>query len=253
MHTNVTHPQLIIWIAVMAGQLAVGCVAWHRRCVALAAYLGIELANSLTLFALAHLVSARAYYEAYCIATVVDYGAQVFLVAYFYSAIRKTGIPSKSHPIFLQVMAGTLLGVAILTVQFPLTNISHPEWRLALTADHTVFCWLCLLLSAAPLYAWVIDSAKDTRLVLTYLGIALYVAVRAGAVDMAISSHLVTRARHLPEVAYFASLILWCISCFTSSACHQWDPAQTELLKVALRERRSHLNELSRIERSHYT
>lgn len=234
----------------MAGQLAVGCVAWHRRCVALAAYLGVELANSFILFALAPLISARAYYVAYCIATVVDYGAQLFLVAYFYSAVRKTGIPGKNHPIFLQILAGALLGVAILTIPFPLTNITHPEWRLALTADHTVFYWLCLLLTAAPFYAWVIDSGKDTRLVLTYLGIAVYVAVRAGAVDVAISSHLVTRARHFPEIAYLVSLILWCTSCFTSSACHQWDPAQTELLKVALREKRSHLNELSHIERS---
>lgn len=251
MHSKITHLQFLIQFAVVAGQSVVGLWAWRRRNSALAIYLGIVAARFLLLFPVARLASAHAYYIAYCIGTGVDYAAQVFLVVAIFQAIRKTGIPNKNHPAYLQGLAFVLLAAAILTLRFPLENIPDTAWKWHLAIDHVAMYWLCLMLIVAPLYAYMVDSAKDTRLLLIYLAFATYIAVRAGAVDIAIATHLVRRFRHAPEIAYALSLVLWFASSHFQSACHQWDPAQTECLKTALRtKQRSHIHELSRRERS---
>jgi hypothetical protein len=252
LHTKITYLQLVIWFAVVAGQSAVGLWAWKRRNSALAIYLGIEVARFLWLFPVARLASAHAYYIAYCIGTGVDYAAQVYLVVAIFQAIRQTGIPNKNHPAYMQGLAMVLLAAAILTLRFPLENIAQPPavlWFYA--ADHVAMYWICLMLIVAPLYAYVVDAAKDTRLLLLYLGFSVYIAVRAGAVDAAIATHLIHRYKHAAEIAYFFSLVLWFASSHFQIASHQWDPAQTEFLKTALRKR-SQLNELSRLERSPY-
>lgn len=252
MHTKITYLQIVIWFAVVAGQSAVGLWAWKRRNNALAIYLGIEVARFLWLFPVARLGSAHAYYIAYCIGTAVDYMAQAFLVVAIFSRICETGIPSKNHLAYFQGLAMILLAVSIVTLRFPLEKLNQPPavlWFYAV--DHVAMYWLCLMLIAAPLYAYMVDSAKDTRLLLIYLGFATYIAVRAGAVDIAIATHLVRRFSHAAEIAYIFSLVLWFASSHFHSACHQWDPAQTEFLKTALRtKQRSHIHELSRRERS---
>lgn len=249
MHTKITHPQLLIWLAVVLSQLIVGLWAYRRRNSALAVYLGIEVVNSLCLFAVARLASAHIYYVAYWAGTFVDYAAQVFLVVAIFQAIRKTGIPNR-HSLLLQVFAGCMFALATLTLRFPLANNVTPGWKWFLTIDHVALYWLCLMLIAAPLYAYMVDSAKDTRLLLIYIGFALYLAVRSGAVDVAISTHLAVRLTHVTEISYLISLVLWFISSNYQVASHQWDPAQTELLKTALRAKLSHIHERSRYERS---
>lgn len=247
MHTKITHLQFVIWIAVVFGQLSVGLWAYRRRNNALAAYLGVEVVNSLWLFAVSYLASAHAYHIAYWIGTMVDYADQVFLVVAIYSGIRKTGIPGKNHPAYFQGLAFVLLACAILTLRFPLTSSIAPGWKWFLAVDHIALYWLCLMLIAAPLYAYMVDSAKDARLLLIYLGFALYVGARSGAVDTAIKTHLAIRLTHVTEISYLFSLVLWFTSSYVSAASHQWDPAQTEFLKTALRTKnRSHLHELSR-------
>lgn len=251
MHTKITLLQYCIWEAVVAGNLVVGFWACWKRNNAIAIYLGLAVAKSAGLFAVSQLASAHAYYIAYWIGTVVDYGAQVFLVIALFACIRQTGIPSKSHPAYLQGLGILLLAAAILTLRFPLEKITQPAVLWFYAVDHVAMYWLCLMLIAAPLYAYMVDSAKDTRLLLTYLGFATYIAVRAGAVDIAIATHLVRRFSHAAEIAYIFSLVLWFASSHFHSACHQWDPAQTEFLKTALRRKqRSHIHELSRRERS---
>jgi hypothetical protein len=173
-------------------------------------------------------------------------------VVALFQAIRKTGIPDR-NPVLLHVFAGCMFAIAILTLSFPLVNSPAPGWKWILTIDHVAMYWLCLMLAAAPLYAWMVDSAKDTRLLLVYLGFSVYTAVRSSAVDIAIGTHRVVHLTHFTEIAYIISLVLWLISSSYQSASHQWDPAQTELLKTALRAKyRSHLHELSRNERSPY-
>jgi hypothetical protein len=250
LHTKITHLQLAIFFAVVAGQSVVGLWAWRRRNAPLAIYLCIVVVRFLWLFPVARLASAHAYYIAYWIGTFVDYGAQVFLVVALFQATRKTGIPDR-HPVLLQVFAGSMFALSILTLRFPLENIANTAWKWHLAIDHVAMYWLCLMLVAAPLYAWMVDSAKDTRLLLIYLGFALYVAARTGEVDIAIRTHLAVRLTHLTEISYLFSLVLWFISSHFQVASHQWDPAQTEALKTALRAKyRSHLHEPSRHERS---
>jgi hypothetical protein len=213
-----------------------------------AIYLGIVVARFLWLFPVARLGSAHAYYISYLIGTMVDYAAQVYLVIAIFAYIRKTGIPNR-HPMLLQVFAGCMLALAILTLRFPLTSGITPAWKWFLAINHVALYWLCLMLIAAPLYAYVVDSAKDTRLLLIYIGFSLYIAARSGAVDIAIGTHLAIRLTHVTEIAYLISLVLWLSSSHFSAASHQWDPAHTALLKTALRNR-SQLHELSRYERS---
>ena len=249
MHTKITQFQLILWFAVLGGQILVGGWAGRRRNRPLAMYMGVEVANSLLMFAVARLGSAHAYYLAYIAGSLVDYGAQVYLVVAIFCAIRKTGIPN-NHAFLLQVLALAALAVAILTMRFPLVNVFH-AWRWFLAVDHVAFYWLCLMLMAAPFYAWMVDSAKDTRLLLVYVGFAVNTAVHAAAVDLAIATHLIYRFAHIPDFTYFLSLAVWLYSSHFPFAAHHWDPAQTELLKTALRTKRSHINQLSSsIERS---
>lgn len=199
---------------------------------------------------MAHLGSAYAYYIAYWVATFVDYAAQAFLVVAIFQAMRKTGIPGR-HGVFLQVFAGSMLAVAILSLRFPLAANLAPGWKWFLTVDHVAMYWLCLMLAAVPLYAYLVDSAKDQRSLLIYIGFALYVFFRSVEVDTAIGTHLAIWLTHITEIAYLFSLVLWLFSSNYPAASHQIDPAQMELLKTALRIRtRSHLHELSRYERS---
>jgi hypothetical protein len=251
LHTKITHLQLLIWFAVVLCQLIVGLWAYRRRNTALAIYLGIVVARFLWLFPVARLGSAHAYYIAYWIGAFVDYAAQVYLVAAIFQAIRKTGIPDR-NPLLLHVFAGCMFALAILTLRFPLTSNVSPGWKWFLAIDHVAMYWLCLMLAVVPLYAWMVDSAKDTRLLLIYIGFSLYLAVRSGAVDIAIGTHRAVHLTHFTEFAYLISLVLWLLSSNYPVASHQWDPAQTEFLKTALRARmRSHhLHELSRYERS---
>lgn len=239
MHTKITSAAQIIWYATMAGELVVGYVAWKRRSFGLAAYLSIELALSLTLYAVAHLGSAQVYYQAYCIGQIVDFLAQAGLVVSIFTACRKTGIPGLVHGAIFQFMLFSFVAVAIMTLRFPLQNIPYLEWRWIYAIDHTVNYWLCLMLAAAPFYARLIDAANDTRQLLIYVGFSIYVVVHSGATDFAISTHLLKASAvvHLPDFAYFISLVLWLLSCCFNSVTHQWDSAQTEYLKVALRER----------------
>jgi hypothetical protein len=248
LHTKITHLQYCIWAAVVAGNLVVGLWAYWRRNNALAIYLGLAVAKSLGLFAVSQLASAHAYHIAYWIGIFVDYGANVFLVVAIFQAIRKTGIPDR-HPILLQVFAGSMFAIATLTLRFPLTSNIDSAWKWFLAIDHVAMYWLCLMLTVVPLYGWMVDSAKDARLLLIYLGFSLYVVARSGVVDTAIGTHPV-RLTHTTEIAYLISLVLWFASSHFKVASHQWDPAQTEILKTALRNRRSHLHELSRRERS---
>jgi hypothetical protein len=247
LHTKITHLQLVIWLAVMAGQLAVSLWAATRRNSALATYLGVQVAKSLCVFAVAHLATWQVYYKAYWVSTFIDYGVQVYLVIAIFACIRKTGIPNR-HSALLQVFAGCMFAVAVLTLRFPLENIVNSAWKWHLAIDHVAMYWLCLMLIAAPLYAYMVDSAKDTRLLLTYIGFWLYIAARASAVDIAIRTHLAMRLTHVTEICYLLSLVLWFVASQYPDACHQWDPAQTELLMKALRQR-SHPHELSRYER----
>jgi hypothetical protein len=249
LHTKITSLQLVIWFSVVVGQLVVSLWAYRRRNTALAIYLGVVVSRFLFLFPVARLGSAHAYYVAYWIGTIVDYGAQVYLVIALYACIRKTGIPSKSHPAVLQGLGIVLMAAAILTLRFPLEKISQPAVLWFYAVDHVALYWLCLMLVMVPLYAYVIDAAKDTRLLLLYLGFSVYIAVRAGAVDYAIATNLIHRYKHAPEIAYLFSLILWFASSHFPFASHQIDPAQMESLKAALRQR-SHLLELSSYERS---
>lgn len=242
MHTKITAVQLTIWLAIIAGQILVGLFSWRRRNSALAAYLGIEASLSVIQFAVARLCSAHAYLIAYSGSMLADYGAMTFLVVWLYLATRRTGIPNR-HGFLLQIVAVAMFALAILTLPFPLANTPVP-WRWYLAVDHVVFYWLCLMLMMAPLYAWLVDSAKDSRLLLVYLGFSLYVAVRAGVIDLTISSHLKHRFSHVSDLAYLLSLVLWFCSSRCQQAKHQWDPAQTELLKAALRSR-SHIHEHS--------
>jgi hypothetical protein len=214
-----------------------------RRNRILALYVGVEVVNSLALLFLARAGSALAYYKGFVAGTTVDYAAMAILVAMIYGTIRQTGIPSKHHGILLQILAGGLAAVAIFAAPFPLQTIAHPQWRTVLALDRVVFNWLALLLSVAPFYAWMIDAAKDTRLLLIYLGLAVYVAVHLQALDLAIANHF--RFANLGDFAYFLSLVLWCCSSFFQPATHQWDPAKTELLKEALRRKRRSLYEQS--------
>lgn len=250
MHTKITQIQLILWLASLAGQSLVCLWAWRRRYSALALFLGIEAVASAALLPVAYLASWQTYYVAWYVGKMVDYAAQAGLAAAIYVTIRKTGIPSKNHPTLLQIFAGGLFAVAILTLRFPLVNITHPQWRTFLSIDHTVCYWLCLILSAAPFYSWLVDSARDTRLILTYLGLAVYVAVHAASVDATIATHLFHRFAYLPDAAYLVSLVLWFRSCLYSPASHQIDPAQMESLKAALLTR-SHIHELPSYERLH--
>lgn len=251
MHTKITHLQLVIWIAVTLGQMVVSLWAYRRRNSALAIYLGAEVGNSIWLFAVAHLAPWQVFHIAYWTGTFVDYAAQIFLVVAIFQGIRKTGIPGKNHPAYLQGLAFVLLAAAILTLRFPLSSDIAPGWKWFLAVDHVALYWLCLMLIAAPLYAYMVDSAKDARLLLIYLGFALYVGAHSGAVDTAIKTHLAIRLTHVTEIFYLFSLVLWFASSYISAASHQWDPAQTEFLKTALRTKnRSHLHELSRHERS---
>lgn len=248
MHTKITHLQLLIWIAVSAGQTAVGLWAWKRRNNALAMYLGIAVANSLWLSAMARLASAHAYYIAYWIGTVVDYGAQAYLVIAIFACIRKTGIPSKNHPAMLQGLGIVLMAASILTLRFPLESIGRTAVFWFYAVDHVAMYWLCLMLIAAPLYAYIVDSAKDARLLLLYIGFSTYIGVRAGAVDIAVATHLIHRYIHAPEIAYLFSLVLWFASSHFPVANHQWDSAQTDSLKRAIRAR-IHTNEFVNDER----
>lgn len=252
MHTKITHLQYCIWFAIIAGHLVVGSWAYWRRNSALALYLGVAVVKSLALFAVAHMASAQAYFVTYWAATFVDYGAQAYLVVSLFQAIRKTGIPNR-HSVLLQVFASCLFAVAILTARFPLENIANVDWMWFLAINRVALNWIALMLIAAPLYAYMVDSAKDARLLLIYVGFALYVAARSGAVDVAIRTHLAVRFTHATEIAYVFSLVLWLFSSQYSAASHQWDPAQTDALKTALRAKsRGYLHELSRHERSLY-
>src|SRR6202030_3874730 len=106
-------------------------------------------------------------------------------VATIFQAMRKTGIP-RQYPILLHIFAGCMFALAILTLRFPLTSNISPGWKWFLAIDHVAMYWLCFMLTAVPLYAWMVDAAKDIRLQLIYTGFALYVAVRSNAVDAAI-------------------------------------------------------------------
>jgi Na+-translocating ferredoxin:NAD+ oxidoreductase RnfA subunit len=251
LHTKITHLQLVIWIAVILGQLVVGLWAYRRRNSVLVIYLGVEVVRAICVFAVARLAPWQAYEVAYWIGWFVDYAAHIYLVVAIFKGIRKTGIPSKNHPAYFQGLAFVLLAASILTLRYPLSNHVVPAWKWYLAIDHVAMYWLCLMLIAAPLYAYMVDSAKDARLLLIYLGFALYIGARSGAVDTAIGTHLARRLTHVTEISYLFSLVLWFLSSYFSVACHQWDPAQTEHLKTALRARsRSHLHELLRHERS---
>jgi hypothetical protein len=253
LHAKITHIQFLIWLAVIAGQLAVGLWSYRRRNSVLAVYLGVEVVRALCVFAVARMGSAHAYYIAYWIGWFVDYAAQIYLVVAIFETINKTGIPSR-HPMLLHVFAGCMFAVAILTLRFPLTSNIAPGWKWFLTIDHVAMYWLCLMLAVEPFYAKMVDSAKDTRLLLTYIGFALYVAARSNAVDAAIGTHLTVRLTHITEIAYLVSLVLWFISSNYQVGSHEWDPAQTEPLKAALRARiRSHHHLISRHERSPYS
>lgn len=250
MHTKVTDLQFYIWEVILTSQVIVSLWSLRRRNTAVAIYLGVEALNLAIPFAVGRLASVHVYWIAYWIATIVDYAAQAYLVVAIFSCIRKTGIPSKNHPACLQGMAMLLLAVSILTLRFPLENIARPAVLWFYAVDHVAFYWLCLMLVVAPLYAYMVDAAKDKRLLLVYLGFALNTAVHAGVIDYAISTHLIHRMRHVPDIAYLVSLVVWFASSYFPAASHQWDPAKTEFLKTALRTKRSHLHELSRHERS---
>jgi hypothetical protein len=225
-------------------------LACRRRNSALAVYLGAVVGNSIWLFAVAHLAPWQVYHAACWVGWFVDYAAHIYLVVAIFQAIRKTGIPDR-RPLLLQVFAGCMLAIAILTLRFPLTSNIDPGWKWFLAVDHVALYWFCLMLAAAPLYAWMVDAAKDTRLLLIYLGFSLYAIARSGAVDTAIRTHLAVRLTHVTEISYLISLVLWFTSSNYQVASHQWDPAQTEFLKTALRARnRSHLHQISRHERS---
>lgn len=232
----------------LTGQVIVCLWSIRRRNTALAIYLGVEALNLAIPFAVGRVASLHVYYIAYWIATFVDYAAQAYLVTAIYACIRKTGIPSKSHPVYFQGLAVVLMAASILTLRFPLEQLHQSPVLWFYAVDHVAMYWLCLMLVVVPIYASVIDSARDTRLMLLYLGFSVYVAVRAGAVDFAISTHLIHRFRHAPEVAYFFSLVLWFASSNFQFASHQWDPAQTGALKKALRAR-SNIHELVTYER----
>lgn len=252
MHSQISQTQYIVWFSVMVGQLIVAIRAWHCRSHAVAVYLTWSLSDFIILSLVAKLGSAKAYYVAYCIGIPVDYAAQIFLLVSLFAAVRTTGIPGKNHALYFQVIVCIVAGVAIFMLPFSLQNITHPQWRWALGIDKVFYSWLCFMLILAPIYAWIVDAAKDLQLTLNYVGLAIFAAVNAGAIDIVIKSHL-ARAEQLlfvPDIAYFFSLVLWFISCHFKPASHQWDPAQTEALKAALRSKRSHPNALSRLERS---
>jgi hypothetical protein len=252
LHTKITHLQLVIWVAVIVGQLAVGLWSYRRGNNSLAVYLGVVPIRALCLFAVARLAPWQVYQVAYWVGMSVDYAAQVFLVVAIFQAMRKTGIPRR-YPILLHIFAGCMFALAILTLRFPLLSNINSGWKWILTIDHVALYWLCLMLAVVPLYAWMVDSAKDTRLLLIYLGFSLYAIARSGAVDTAIRTHLAVRLTHITEITYLVSLVLWFISSNYQVGSHAWDPAQTEPLKAALRARiRSHHHLLSRHERPPY-
>lgn len=232
MHSHISHAQFLLWLTVLSVQILVGTVALLRHNRTLALYLAIEAANSLTLLLVARTGSAVAYYHAFVVGTGVDYLAMALLVALIYRTIRETGIPG--HGMLLQVMAGCLFAVAIFAAPFPLQIIAHPQWKTVMAVDRVFFNWLSFLLIAAPLYAWMVDAAKDSRLLLIYLGLALYVAVHLGALEIAMVSR---KFSHASSFTYFLSLVLWCCSSLFQPANHQLNPALTEFLKEALRRK----------------
>jgi hypothetical protein len=241
MHARITHLQFLIWAAIVIDQLMIAAFSKRRRNTSLAIYLGILAANSLWQLPVAVFASAAVYYKAYWVGCFIDYGAQMFLVVAVYAAIRSTGIPGK-HTIPLQIMGAAFFAFAILTLPFPLTNVTPISWKWLLAVDHLVFYWLSLMLMVAPAYAWIIDAAKDHRLLLIYLGFSINTTVRALAVDAAIQTHLLHRFTHAPEITYLLATILWIWSCYFTPAVHRLDPAQAEQLKAALRERRSSID-----------
>ena len=187
--------------------------------------------------------SAHTYYIAYWACTIIDYADQIFLVVAIFSIMRKTGIPDR-HPILLHVISGCMLGVAILTTPYALDSKVNAGWLWFMCVDHVAMYWICLMLTAVPLYSYMVDSVKDTRLLLIYLGFAIYIAARAGSVDAVLATNHMHYFKHATEIAYAFSLVLWFASSRFQFAKHQWDPAETESLKSAIRSR-NHLNELS--------
>jgi hypothetical protein len=245
LHSHISHHQFALWLSVLSGQILVGAIAILRRNRALALYLAVAAANSLALLFVARTGSAMAYYHSFIVGTAVDYAAMAILVALIYRGIRQTGIPSKHHSILLQILAGCLFAAAIFAAPFPLETIAHPQWRMVLAVDRVVFNWLSLLLVIAPFYLWMVDAAKDVRILLIYLGLVVYVAVHLQALDLAIANHF--HFANLGNFAYFLSLVLWCCSSFFQPATHQFDPTQMELVKEALRRKRRSIHEQSTI------
>lgn len=251
MHTEISQVAWAIWIVIIAGELIVFVRAAKTKNVGLSIFLAVEILISAGMVPMARLASGVAYYRAYVAAQGLHYVAETVLLASIFISVRKTGIPGKNHPSLIRWVAFLLFGFAIYTLGFPLRYISNSNFKWLFSTDHVFNYWLCLMLVVAPFYAWLVDSAKDTRLLLVYIGFSLYVVVNAGVLDFAISSHLakVRSVLHLPDFAYIASLFLWFLSCRYQFAAHQWDTAQTESLKAALRSKRSHVNALSRSER----
>jgi hypothetical protein len=237
LHTRVTHTQEIIWRITLIGQISVGLFAWYRRNRCIAWYLTIVGVTTALLYSVGHLASAQVYYVAYCWGTALNYAAEFYLAYAIFATIRATGTTHNRPQPLGQLLLLSLLAISVLHIQYPLTHVLHPDWRWFVTADHLFYSWLSISLGIAPFYSLAVDSAKDQRLLLSYLGFAIYAWVHAGAVDVEVISNFTRRFPLMPTIAYFAALCLWSVSSVFKPGKHEWNPEWTEPFKEYLRKR----------------
>ena len=233
------------WAIVLAGQIVVGAHAFRHRNRGLALYLSIDALISVAMFGVSRFGSPFTYYRCYEASILLDFGAQCVLLSAVLSRIRRTGLPDRKAFIGIQAYAVLAAVAATLTIRIPLILDRGNPYQWIAIFDHATTHWMGLMLVALPFYSLIVDSARCTRLVSLYVGVAVYVGAHCGLMDIFISTkaqHLASFA-HISDAVYLVSLVCWFFSSRHPFGFHEWNREDTIALKSALRSRRSYISE----------
>lgn len=222
MHTRMAPYELYLWLVLIVLQLSVGMAS--RRYMKV--YLLSEAILGSVLLSIARLLSWQAYFRAFCVSIFAHEALLLFVVLAMIDAIRRYGLPTRRSTIPIQIAAGIAFAVAIGSSSSALALVYSPIWRLVICWDRAFQFAICLMIGFLPVYAVYVSASLPTPLILKIIGLGLYSATNAGALNKFIFCRTVT---HMADFVYVGSLLIWFIA---GRADREENPASTPVFEL---------------------
>jgi hypothetical protein len=237
MYTQIPAADYIVWGITLAAEcLCLWTLRHEQKFSSLRAvklYLSIQIISALPMLVCAVWLSAKIYYLAFVVDSLLEYAAEIQIIVGIFRDIK--GKSAAWGPIrgwvFVAIAFGTFLGLA------GATHINGAPWEVVLWTLRNLSAFIRIsILVSVVLFGFLMANAWVPSIAYTWLGLIIYVASDFFCNQLTVyEPEWEAILRHGPDAIFLMSLLLWSAAIPKKVGVHR-DPT---LLSIAVHGRES--------------